>query len=206
MAAVSPRGMFTFSAPGTGVLAVDLSRFVSDLDLREIGDEMFDALEGIAEEQHAEERTARGAWALLSDRYRDWKETKYSGPRGAHFPRIMSLSGATHESLTRRGGDAIRIAERARVTYGTAVNRAGESYPLFHQLGQGRLPQRLLIAPPAPGRPIPDRWRFFARILQREAVRLARAKLTPWLKEATESERAVRNATYSGDAGAPGVS
>lgn len=197
-------GMFAFSAPGTSALVLDLRRFTSDLDLRPIADEMFGALEGIAEEQHATERTAHGPWAALSERYLEWKTERYTGPRGKHFPNIMTLSGQTHESLTGRSPDSIRVAERARITYGTAAERGGERYPLAHQTGAGRLPQRLLIAPPPAGAKIEERWRFFGRIVQREAVRLARARLRPWLKEAAESERALRDMTYSGSGKAEG--
>ena len=115
----------------------------------------------------------------LTPRYAKWKTRYYKGPRGEYFPNIMTLSGETYQSLTdRTHPEAVRIAERTRITFGTTVrSEDGAPYPLYHQSGTAKarvVTSRKLIAPPPAGAAPPAIWQRFGKAIQREMVKVNR--------------------------------
>tara|TARA_Y100000296_G_C5171526_1_gene257560 strand:- start:152 stop:718 length:567 start_codon:yes stop_codon:yes gene_type:complete len=172
----------SFSAPNAGGFLVDVSRFTNGLsDFRPAWPDVFDEIEEIQEDEFAAgggEHGAHGKWKPLSAGYALWKTEKYSGTQGEHYPKVLSLSGALHESLTGRTGDSIRSGRRGGFTFGTSID-----YARHHQKGGGDLPVRRPIDPPRGG--IKDPWSIIARAIQRHAVREQRKHLSKFAREQT---------------------
>jgi len=164
----------SFSAPNAGGFVVDVSRFTSGLsDLRPAWPDVFDEIEEIEAQEFAAEggkHGPHGGWKPLSAGYALWKTTKYQGPKGELYPKVLSLSGALYESLAGRSSESIRVGKRDGFTFGTTID-----YARYHQEGGENLPVRRPIDPPRGG--IRDPWSIVARAIQRHAVKEHRKHL-----------------------------
>lgn len=160
----------------SGPFVADVGRFrslVSDLRpaLGVVRENLYRAQERVFAGEGAV--TAHGQWRPLSNRpwmtmgrlirpgYSDWKRGiyrhratgsgtgrwwAYLGPRGQHWPRVLSLSGRLHRSLTRQAPGGVWVAMPHGFVFGTRVaSSKGKPYPLYHQRGMGRNPQRRFL-------------------------------------------------------------
>lgn len=94
-----------------------------------------------------EKGTRAGRFAALSEKYKVWKETRYRGPIGPYYPRILSLTGKLHGSLAGRGQGHVWATRPREFLFGTrARTRGGADYPKFHQHGTPKMPPRPFLA------------------------------------------------------------
>lgn len=85
---------------------------------------------------------ASGKWKPLSPGYAAWKARHYPGKT------ILRLSDKMRDALTGEGEGAIEEITEGSLTLGADVrSKGGYPYPLAHQEGRGRNPQRKIIDP-----------------------------------------------------------
>lgn len=85
--------------------------------------------------------SGHGKWAPLTRPYEAWKEREFP------FSPLMRATDALYRSLTQDGADgAVYEATDTSLTLGSSVtSKKGRPYPVYHQEGAGRNPERKLI-------------------------------------------------------------
>lgn len=113
-----------------------LSRFGENLkDFRQVWPGVTVELRRIVKEQFDGQGVGQsGKWKALSPAYKKWKDKKYPGQP------ILVRTGDTRAALTSNTSHTINIPTAQTLTFGVALK-----YPIYHQRGGKKLPQRKIF-------------------------------------------------------------
>ena len=99
-----------------------------------------DMIAGFVELQFDTQGGRTGGWMPLSPQYAAWKFAQVGAQP------IMVFTGRLKRSLIERGANNIREISSDQMKWGTSIKTAkGAPYPIFHQRGTSRMPQRRII-------------------------------------------------------------